>query len=212
MELCPDKLSYFIEDISNGISVVNSLKPKKYFKTNNLYDCSDICCDVSSCVNSKGKRKIYCCANDVSYIGVYSIGYFGEDISNNTKELGEFVKEQKPHSSNDMYCFNGENNFYYMNKNVIQPYHTKAIQELYELVVSLQTEVLQLRKEVAWLRTPEPEPEPEPEPPEPEPEPMPEPEPEPEPEPAPEPPEPEPEPEPEPPEPEPEEDIDDGEP
>ena len=162
MELCPDKLSYFIEDISNGISVVNSLKPKKYFKTINLYDCS--CeCYISSVANYKGKVKLYCCTNDVSYNGDYSIGYFGEDISKNTYELKDFVKINKPLLSGSNY-FNGENEFYYINKNSIQPYHTKAIQELHQLILSLQTEVLQLRNEVSWLRTPEPEPAPEPAP------------------------------------------------
>ena len=185
MDLCPDKLSYFIEDISNGLSVINSLKPKKYFKTNSLYDCNDDCCSISTITNKKGKKKLYCCVNDISYNGAYMAGYFGEDISKNTKEFNNFIQIKKTFDDANLHCYNGANDYYYINKKTIEPYHTKAIQELYQLVISLQTEVSELRKEVVWLRTPESEPEPEPEPPEPEPEPEP-PEPEPAPEPAPE--------------------------
>ena len=160
MELCPDKLSYFIEDISNGLSVINSLKPKKYFQTKNLYDCSGDNCYISCCTNYKGKKKIYCCMNDISYNGAYSAGYFGDDISNNTIELNDFIQQCRTVTDNDMSCFNGENYFYYINKKVLGPYQTKAIQELHQIVLSLQTEVSELRREVAWLRSPEPEPEP----------------------------------------------------
>ena len=95
MELCPDKISYFIEDISNGLSVINSLKPKKYFQTKNLYGCSSECCHISCSTNSKGKKKIYCCADDISYTGAYSIGYFGADISKNTREFDDFIQYSK---------------------------------------------------------------------------------------------------------------------
>lgn len=151
MELCPDKLSYFIEDISNGISVVNSLKPKKYFKTANLYDCS--CeCTISCVTNRKGKLLLYCCTNDASYNGEYSIGYFGEDISKNTHELRNFIKINKPIRLNSN-CFNGENNFYYINKKSIQPYHTKAIQELSVLNDEKTTQIETMQAQIASMQT-----------------------------------------------------------
>lgn len=151
MELCPDKLSYFIEDISTGLSVINSLKPKKYFQTKNLYDCSSDNCYISSSTNSKGKKKIYCCADDISYTGLYSAGYFADDISNNTKEFSYFIEQSRPVKLYDMCCFNGENYFYYIKKEVLGPYQTKAIQELHQLVLTQASTIAALESRISTL-------------------------------------------------------------
>lgn len=153
MALCPDKFAYFIEDISNGISVINSLKPKKFFITPSLYDCSNIdCCHIECYENSKGKKKLYCCYNDISYAGNYSTGYFGDDIINNADELKKFVKCLKTVKQNDSNCFNGKNDFYYFNKEHLSVYQTKAIQELSQLILSLQAEVASLKEEIITLK------------------------------------------------------------
>ena len=157
MEQCPDDRSYFFQDISNGLSVVNSLLPKKYFMTNNLihaYDCSSA---IETSMNSKGKTIIYCCNNDISYNGKYCAGYLGKDISENTPELYYALKKLHTVKENSE-CYNGMNSFYYLEKNVLIPYHTQAIKELHQIVIAqsslisgLQTQILDLSMQVASL-------------------------------------------------------------
>lgn len=157
MEQCPDDRSYFFQDISNGLSVVNSLLPKKYFMTNNLIHAYDCSCTIQTSVNSKGKTIVYCCNNDISYNGKYCAGYLGKDISENTPELSYAVKKLHTVKENSE-CYNGANSFYYLEKNVLIPYHTQAIKELHQIVITqsslisgLQTQILDLSMQVASL-------------------------------------------------------------
>jgi len=157
MEQCPDDRSYFFQDISNGLSVVSSLLPKKYFMTNNLIHACDSSCTIQTIVNSKGKAIVYCCNNDISYNGKYCAGYLGKDISENTPELSYAVKKLHTVKENSE-CYNGANSFYYLEKNVLIPYHTQAIKELHQIVITqsslisgLQTQILDLSMQVASL-------------------------------------------------------------
>ena len=133
------RLKFDIKDISNGLVAINNLKPKTYVKSPYILTNEN---DLS--------------LNYIRNAYGYEAGYIAQDIYN-ISDLSFCVREV----INDM---SSNIPLYFVYRHYLLPYHTRAIQELHQLVLALKSEVSELKYELACLRNPEPQPEPEPEP------------------------------------------------
>ena len=124
-------------DISNGLITVNKLNPQFYIKT---YDVTDIC-------GNEYPRNHNFTTNDLSNglpLGTYyESGYIAQDVSN-IAELNHLI-------AGDEYDESGNPTELALNYTGIQPYLTKAIQELHVLVLQQQQQILDLSAQVAAL-------------------------------------------------------------
>lgn len=159
MEECPDYCSLNDRDLSNCLSVINSLKPKSYLRVKNFYNCCDCSCEIV-CSNNQ-----YTCKySDMSYNSWLEVGYFGEDISKNCNDLSFCLEKWKPLKSYDISRnesgeiifhvdehYDGNHEFYYLEKNNLLPYHTKAIQELHQLVLTQASTIAALESRISTL-------------------------------------------------------------
>ena len=107
-----DKLKHNEQLITDGLSVVNKLKPKYYIKTNNYIDID----------NSKLS---------------YSSGYIAQDISNDIPELTHVINKSQEYLS--------------VKYTQIQPYITRAIQELDILCEKIKSDTNSLQQQVELL-------------------------------------------------------------
>tara|TARA_Y100000389_G_C17467120_1_gene526650 strand:+ start:120 stop:1175 length:1056 start_codon:yes stop_codon:yes gene_type:complete len=107
-----DKLKHNEQLITDGLSVVNRLKPKYYIKTNNYIDID----------NSKLS---------------YSSGYIAQDISNDIPELTHVINKSQEYLS--------------VKYTQIQPYITRAIQELDILCEKIKSDTNSLQQQVELL-------------------------------------------------------------
>lgn len=107
-----DKLKHNEQLITDGLSVVNKLKPKYYIKTNNYIDID----------NSKLS---------------HSSGYIAQDISNDIPELTHVINKSQEYLS--------------VKYTQIQPYITRAIQELDILCEKIKSDTNSLQQQVELL-------------------------------------------------------------
>ena len=71
MEECPDYCSLNVRDLSNSLSVINSLNPKSYIRVKNFYSCCDCSCEIECCNN-----QYTCKYSDMSYNAWLEVGYW----------------------------------------------------------------------------------------------------------------------------------------
>jgi len=132
-----DRLKHNEVDISNGLLTINKLKPQFYIKT----------CHVEDSCGNEYPRNHNFTANDLSNglpeYSFYDSGYIAQDISN-IAELNHLV-------SGSEYDASGNPTALALNYTGIQPYLTKAIQELHALVLEQRQQILDLSAQVASL-------------------------------------------------------------
>ena len=104
-----DKLKHNEQLITDGLSVVNKLKPKYYIKTNNYINIDN---------------------SNLSY----SSGYIAQDISNDIPELTHVINKSQEYLS--------------VKYTQIQPYITRAIQELDILCEKIKSDTNSLQQQV----------------------------------------------------------------
>ena len=107
-----DKLKHNEQLITDGLSVVNKLKPKYYIKTNNYINIDN---------------------SNLSY----SSGYIAQDISNDIPELTHVINKSQEYLS--------------VKYTQIQPYITRAIQELDILCEKIKSDTNSLQQQVELL-------------------------------------------------------------
>ena len=132
-----DRVKHNEVDISNALITINKLKPQFFIKTYNVKD---------SCGNEYSSNHNFT-ANDLSN-GLpedtfYDSGYIAQDISN--------IAELKHLVSGSEYDESGNPTPLALNYTGIQPYQTKAIQELSVLNDEKTAQILDLSAQVASL-------------------------------------------------------------
>jgi hypothetical protein len=144
-------------DISNGLLTINKLKPKFYIKS---ADVRDLCGNEYSRNHNFTTNDL---SNGLPIDTHYESGYIAQDVSNIT-ELKHLV-------SGPEYDASGIASTLHVDYVGIQPYITKAVQELSVLndektaqIATMQTTISDLLSRISRLESRlEPEPEPEPE-------------------------------------------------
>ena len=154
--------AFFITDISNGLEEINKLKPKKFWKTNYsdiLCNIEDSSLNINNIYSEFGYPVSYCDSLGKYVEGEYKSGFMANDICNDEFiDISYVIKKVYPiriWSKN----LDGSMCLPTVKQENLLPYHTNAIQELHQLVLSLKSEVSELKYELASLRNPEPEPE-----------------------------------------------------
>jgi len=137
ISISDDRLKHNEVDISNGLITVNKLNPKFYIKT---YDIIDICGNEYSRNHNFTQNDL---SNGLPANSIYESGYIAQDISNIT-ELNHLVRGSE-------YDQSGNPTELGLNYTGIQPYLTKAIQELHALVLEQKQQILDLSAQVAAL-------------------------------------------------------------
>tara|TARA_E500000178_G_scaffold287556_1_gene289819 strand:- start:865 stop:1338 length:474 start_codon:yes stop_codon:yes gene_type:complete len=145
--------TFFIKDISNGLQEINKLKPKKYWKTK----YHDILCtinDSSLNVNNiymEGYPKSYCDSLEEYIEGEYKCGFISSDISNDGfLDISYVINHAYPirEWSNHL---DGSMCLASVNSENLLPYHTKAIQELHQLVLTQESTIAALESRISTL-------------------------------------------------------------
>ena len=141
-----DRLKHNENDISNALITINKLKPQFYIKT---YNVKDSCGNEYSSNHNFTENDL---SNGLPEDTYYDSGYIAQDISN-IAELNHLV-------SGSEYDASGNPTPLALNYTGIQPYLTKAVQELSVLndektaqIASMQTTITDLQTEIQNIKT-----------------------------------------------------------
>jgi hypothetical protein len=137
-----DRIKYNEKDISNALITVNKLKPKFYIKESTL---TDLCFNRFDASFNFTENDL---SNGLPFNTRYESGYIAQDISNDIPELKHIVAD--PNDPNDISVNNPLLSVDYIG---IQPYITKAVQELHQIVQTQETTIGSLQTLISTLQT-----------------------------------------------------------
>jgi hypothetical protein len=149
---------FYIKDISNGLQQINKLKPKKYWLANyNDIVFRDTLCNISD--DSLNINNIYYDGYPISFCdsleeyidGEYKCGFIPSDISNNEfLDISYVIKRIYPNKNWSNYL-DGSMCLPTVKQECLLPYHTKAIQELHQLVLTQASTIAALESRISTL-------------------------------------------------------------
>jgi hypothetical protein len=134
-----DRIKHNEVDISNALTTINKLRPKKYIKTETLYDESG---------NYYGKNHNF---SVIPNNANYEVGLIAQDISNTVPELSFVVKRSFDGSGNIRLDESGNEDILGLEYHSISTYGIKAIQELHELVLAQVSTINNLQSRIVAL-------------------------------------------------------------
>ena len=132
-----NRLKHNEVDISNALITINKLKPQFYIRTPAV---KDLCGNEYSSNHHFTSNDL---SNGLPGSTYYNSGYIAQDISN-IRELNHLVSGSEYHES-------GNPTPLALKYTGIQPYLTKAVQELHALVLEQRQQILDLSAQVASL-------------------------------------------------------------
>ncbi len=120
------RLKFDIKDISNGLVAVNNLKPKTYVKSPYI-------------ITTENDSSL----NYIKNTYGYEAGYIAQDIYGIT-DLSFCIREMISDLSSNI-------TLYFVYRHYLLPYHTKAIQELHQLVLTQASTIAALESRISTL-------------------------------------------------------------